>query len=333
MTMPEITLTSGLAFKAEPEMSILEAAAKAGVVLPYSCKTGRCSTCKCKVVRGETRVLVAETGLSEQEKREGWILSCARSAAAEVVLEASDLGGITLPPNRTLPCRISSLDRLASDVIRVGLRLPPTADFDYVPGQYIDVIGHGGIRRSYSVANACRHDKQLELHVRAVDGGVMSRYWFNEAKANDLLRLNGPHGTFFLRNAPEIDVVFLATGTGIAPVKAILESMIELPEMQRPRSVVVFWGGRTPEDLYFDVASLPGNHIYVPVLSRAGADWSGVRGHVQQALLDSQLDLSNCAVYACGSGAMIRGAKEALTQAGLPSGRFYSDEFVCSATN
>ena len=222
---------------------------------------------------------------------------------------------------------------LAPDVMRVVLRLPPTAEFSFIPGQYIDVIGPSGVRRSYSLANASFADKKLELHIRSVDGGVMSQYWFGQAKTNDLLRLNGPLGTFFLRDVSGLDLVFLATGTGIAPIKAMLESMRYFAAQQQPRSVTVLWGGRTPQDLYFDAAGMPGRFKFLPVLSRADGHWSGARGHVQQALLVALPDLSQAAVYACGSDAMIRDAQTTLTAACLPSNRFYSDAFVCSAEN
>ena len=331
--MKTITLSSGKTFNIESRVSILEAAERHAISLPYSCKTGRCSTCKCKVIAGETEALHEEVGLSPSEKADGWILSCVRTAVTDVSLDVEDLGGVVLPEAKTLPCRINSIDKLAPDVLRVVLRLPPTADFSFIPGQYIDVIGPGGVRRSYSLANASFADKQLELHIRAVHGGAMSQYWFEQAKANDLLRLNGPLGTFFLRDVAGLDLVFLATGTGIAPVKAMLESMQGLDAEKQPCSVTLFWGGRTPQDLYFDVAGIAGAFNFVPVLSRADAQWTGARGHVQQALLSVLPDLSQAAVYACGSDAMIRDAQTTLTAAGLPNNRFYSDAFVCSAAN
>lgn len=330
--MKTITLSSGKTFNIETGISILEAAERYAISLPYSCKTGRCSTCKCKAVAGDTEALQEEVGLTATEKADGWILSCVRTAVTDLSLDVEDLGSVVLPEAKTLPCRINSIDKLASDVVRVLLRLPPTADFSFIPGQYIDVIGPSGVRRSYSLANASFASKQLELHIRAVDSGVMSQYWFGQAKANDLLRLSGPLGTFFLRDVAGLDLVFLATGTGIAPVKAMLESMSDLAVEKQPRSVTVFWGGRTPQDLYFDVAAIPGRFDFVPVLSRADTQWTGARGHVQQAVLSMLPDLSHAAVYACGSDAMIRDAQITLTVAGLPSKRFYSDAFVCSAT-
>lgn len=327
-----VRLRSGAEFESPRNTPILAAAAKSNISLPYSCKTGRCSTCKCKVIAGETEALQEEVGLTAAEKADDWILTCVRTAVTDLSLDVEDLGGVVSPEAKTLPCRINSIENLAPDVVRVALRLPPTTEFSFIPGQYIDVIGPGGVRRSYSLANASFADKQLELHIRAVDGGAMSQYWFGQAKANDLLRLNGPLGTFFLRDVAGLDLVFLATGTGIAPVKAMLESMRDFAAEQQPRSVRVLWGGRTPRDLYFDVTGMSGRFKFVPVLSRADVQWLGARGHVQQALLAELQDLSEAAVYACGSDAMIRDAQTTLTAAGLPSNRFYSDAFVCSAT-
>ncbi|MET0107016.1 MAG: FAD-binding oxidoreductase [Sedimenticola sp.] len=330
--MPSIKLSNGTRFDSEPGESLLDAASRASVVMAYSCGTGRCSSCKCKVIEGKSTALHEELGLSEREKADGWVLSCVRSAISDMSLEVEDLGGLTIPQIKTLPCRIHALERLATDVIKVVLRLPPTSEFSFLPGQYIDVIAQGGIRRSYSLANASAVDNLLELHIRAVPGGLMSEYWFRQAKVNDLLRLNGPLGTFFLREMAGLDLVFLATGTGIAPVKSMLESIEILPIENKPRSITVYWGGRKPSDLYWDVNSIKGVHRYVPVLSRAGSDWSGAKGYVQQVLLAEISDLSETVVYACGSNAMIHSAKDLLLTAGLPEQNFLSDAFVCSSS-
>ena len=326
-----VSLGSGRHFEAAPQVSIVDAALQAGITLPYSCRTGRCSTCRCKVVSGETSALSAETGLTAQEQADGWILGCVRTAITDVVLEVDTLDGLALPVARTLPCRIATSERVAPDVLRIMLRLPPSVAFAFLPGQYLEVIGPGGIRRSYSLAADNPAGAPLEVHVREVEGGVMSDYWFHHARDNDLLRLHGPLGTFVLRDVAGIDLILLATGTGIAPVKAILESLPALAAADAPRSVTVLWGGRTPADHYLDIAALPGTHRFIPVLSRAHGAWTGARGHVQDVLLTLQPDLRDAAVYACGSDAMIHGARDALLQAGLPAARFHSDAFVCSA--
>ena len=331
--MHAITTSSGRRYDAKPDESLLDAALRQGVVLDYSCRTGRCSSCKGRVRSGETVAAHDELGLNAEEKAQGFILTCVRQACGPVELEIEDLGDVVLPEAKTLPCRIQSIDRPSADVVRVMLRLPPTAALDFLPGQYIDVIGAEGLRRSYSVANAPRADKKIELHVREVPGGAMSQYWFQQAKANDLLRLRGPLGTFFLREQAGKDLVMLATGTGIAPVKAILEGLSTQPAEAQPRSVTVYWGGRYPKDLYWQPRELPGQPTlrFVPVLSRADDSWTGARGHVQDAMLRDHAYLADMLVYACGSDAMINGAQSQLHAAGLPARQFHSDAFVCSA--
>lgn len=331
--MPQVVLNSGVTFYSRGGDTILDAALRAGIALPYSCKTGRCSACRCKVISGETSQLMPDAVLSDTERLDGWILGCIHSAKTDLFLEIEDMGGFVIPPVKTLPCRISEVRLLTIDVVQVLLRLPPATDFRYLPGQHIEIIGPNGIRRSYSLANAGFAEKSLELHIRYVQGGVMSDYWFKRAKPNDLLRLNGPLGTFFLRDTAGIDLLFLVTGTGIAPVKAMLESLSNIPTDQMPKSVTVLWGGRKPEDFYFDVSHLPIHHTYIPVLSRSLDGWTGDKGYIQDVLLDTDPDLSNAAVYACGSDAMIHSAKARLVAAGLPVKRFFSDAFVSSGIN
>lgn len=331
--MFSVLLTNGSRFVIEGKESLLDAALRNKLFFPYSCRTGRCGVCRCKVISGSTSVMQTEAGLTDEERSDGWVLSCSRGVESDLVVVTDELCSISLPVTKIAPCRISQIERVAPDVVRVFLRLPPRFDFSFFPGQYIDVIGVGGIRRSYSLASADLANKVLELHIRAVDGGAMSEYWFKRAKVDDLLRVVGPMGTFFLRDTADIDLIFLATGTGIAPVKAILESISTLSNDKRPRSVSVFWGGRSTVDLYFDVTGIYGQFQYVPVLSRPAAGWSGGKGYVQDVLLAMSPDLSSATVYACGSDSMIHSARKVLVEAGLSPKRFYSDAFVCSGTN
>jgi CDP-4-dehydro-6-deoxyglucose reductase len=269
-------------------------------------------------------------GLLQKEKDEGWILTCVRSAATNVEIEIDDLGDVILPKPALLPCRVNSINKVSKHVVCVGLRLPPSSNFKILPGQYVDIIGPKGVRRSYSVANHVS-DNILEFHIAEVDGGCLSEYWFGKAEINDLLRLNGPLGTFFLRSIKGKDIVFLATGTGYAPIKAMIESVKLLAPEEHPKSLTVFWGGRTLDDLYIDPSADHALLRYVPVLSRPAADWEGQRGYVQDAFLNEHPDLSNCVVYACGSEKMIRSSCEILVKAGLSEKQFFSDAFLSSA--
>lgn len=329
--MSIIRISSGRAFESNNDESLLDAALRADVTLPYSCRSGRCSTCKGRLISGVTTAMQTELGLSQIERDAGWILTCVRAARSDADIEIADLGDVHLFPTKTLPCRVQSLELLAPDVMKVTLRFPPSSDFEFSPGQSVDVLGRDGHRRSYSIANAPNSRKTIDLHIRQVAGGVMSRYWFGEAKVSDLLRIRGPNGTFFLRDISERDLVFLATGTGIAPVIAILEGLSSQPAAL-PRSVSVYWGGRTRADIYCDVSSPGMNLSFIPVLSRGDDSWEGARGHVQNVLLQTPPDWSRATVYACGSELMVKDAREELQKAGLLPQQFYSDAFVCSST-
>ena len=329
--MPTVTLANSKQYEAPSGTSLLDAALSAGLVLEHSCKTGRCSSCKARVVSGRTERLRPEEVLGALDAEQGWILTCARAAVDDVTLDIEDLGDLADYPARTWPARIQQIERVLDDVVKVTLRLPPTAKLRYLPGQYINVLGPDGLKRAYSIANAAPGTVgPVELHIRAVEGGAMSAYWFGRAQANDLLRLHGPLGTFFLRDAAGEHVVFLATGTGIAPVKAMLEQLATMPGDKRPASVTVYWGCRHPQEHYWAPADDGLPVRFVPVASRPQEGWSGARGHVQNVFMADAPDLSRTWVYACGSNDMIESAQRQLLAAGLPARRFHSDAFVVS---
>jgi CDP-4-dehydro-6-deoxyglucose reductase len=333
-----VTLANGRTFAALPGLSLLDAAAASGLTLEHGCRTGRCGSCKATVTQGRTAVLRDETSLTAAEREAGVVLTCARGVDTDLTLAIDDLG---LPPGlapRVVPARIDALQRLADDVLRVTLRLPPNQPLAFAAGQYVDVTAPNGVRRSYSMAQPPAVTNRIELQIRRVEGGAMSDWWFSHAKQNDLVRLRGPLGTFFLRETAGVDLVFLATGTGIAPIRSMLAQLAGLDDAsQRPASVRVFWGGRTPADLYLDPtdglaradATVPASLAYTPVLSRADAAWAGARGHVQQVLLGGDTTIGpQTRVYACGSPAMIDGARASLVAAGLAPRHFHSDAFV-----
>lgn len=328
--MPVVELSNRKRFNCDENLSILESAQQANLTLEYSCRTGRCGVCKAHVEQGQTEILTPESGLDSAEIKQGYILTCCRTALSDIKLDIEDLGMLAGIKKQILPCRIDTIEHLSCDVIGITLRIPPTSQLDYLPGQYIDVIGSEGIRRSYSIANAPREDGKINLQIRKVEQGVMSRYWFETAKQNDLLRFEGPLGTFCHRETPKANLLFLATGTGIAPVKAMLEQMAKDTSRYQQHVIHVYWGGRTTEDLYWQPA-FPGLNLrYVPVLSRQAKDWSGKTGYVQDMVMQDNIELSDTAVYACGSEAMIHSAQRQLVDAGLNAKYFYSDAFVSS---
>lgn len=329
--MSTVHLANDKRFEAAGDVSILAAARSAGVVLEYSCATGRCGTCKARVVRGSTVSIGDDSGLHVDERRDGFVLTCTSAAASDLELDIEDVSELADIQVRTLPCRVDAIERVAPDVVQVRLRFPPNSALRYLAGQYVDVIGPGGTRRSYSIANAANASGKVDLQIREVEGGVLSGYWFSTCAANDLLRIEGPKGTFFLRDVAGLDLVLLATGTGIAPVKALLEDLAQRPAEARPRSTTLYWGGRVEKDHYWQPAVEGVELRFVPVLSRAGDAWTGRRGHVHLALLQDRPDLANAVIYACGSQAMIDSAHAASLAAGLPARKFFSDAFVSSS--
>ena len=327
--MSAILLRNGTTFSSLDDQSILESARHQGIVLEHSCRTGRCGVCKSRLVNGETEILLTEESLTPEAKSDGFILTCCRTAKTDLELDVEDLGELADLNVGIMPCRIDSLQMLSDDVVEVVLRTPLTSKLKYLPGQYVNMIGKNGLRRSYSIANTPREDGKITLQIRKVKQGEMSHYWFEEAKAEDLLRMEGPLGTFCLRSNKATQLVFLATGTGVAPVKAMLEQLATISSANPYSRIFLYWGGRTEQDIYWqpDFQSLP--LTFTPVLSRA-ANWQGRKGYVQQAVIDDCLDLNNAVVYACGSEAMINSAYRQLTLAGLKNNHFYSDAFVSS---
>lgn len=325
-----VTLGNGRIFNADATTSILDAARAEGIVLEYSCRTGRCGVCKAHLVSGETTVLRPEAeSLTADEAAQSLILTCCRAAAGPVVLDIEPLDRMAGLEIRTVPARIVSIERVAPDIVTVVLRTPPATPLHFLPGQYVDVLA-AGVRRSYSLANAPRADGLLEFIVKRYPGGVLSEYWFERAQANDLIRIEGPFGTFFLRDEGPRDIVFLATGTGIAPVKALLEELAADPGRADRHRLSVFWGNREAENFVWDPVALGLDVGFHHLLSGPDGTWAGKRGYVQDAAINAGIDPEDTVVYACGSNAMIASARAALLALGLAPKRFFSDAFVSS---
>ena len=323
--LPSITLANGVVFQCGVDQTILEAARKSKVAIEHSCNSGRCGVCVVPVLHGETSVIKPESSLTLDEHNSGRILTCCRAPVSDIFLDIDDLGDIGLNPVVILPCRIDSLKPMNNDVIQVTLRVPPNSKFKFIAGQYINLI-EKGIRRSYSLANAARLDGKLQIQVKKVNQGLMSEYLFTRARQNDLLRLEGPLGTFSYRADESENVILMATGTGIAPIKSIIESLGKSPDEKK---IYIVWGGRVLEDLYLDLSAVKLKHTFVPVLSREEIE-NVYFGYVQDAVLGLGLDLKKTTVYACGSEVMIKDACDVLVRNGLRRKRFYSDAFVSS---
>lgn len=328
--MYQLVLANARQFSCKQDDTILDAAIAAGMVLEHSCRTGKCGVCKAQVLSGSTQIKQEETALDAEQQAAGYILTCCRQITADTELDIEDLGELGHLQTLTLPARIDSTELLSKDVIRIVLRLPPNNALKILSGQYIDVMGPDNLRRSYSIANYFVQGGKIELHIRKVEHGKMSQYWFENAKANDLLRIEGPHGTFCLRDKPQSQIIFLATGTGMAPIKSLLEYLDQQPELLNGKHLSIYWGGRTQDDIYWQPQMKNIQFDFFPVLSRAGDTWQGLRGYVQDRVIDAHPQMQECVVYACGSPQMIDSASRLFATKGLGARNFLSDAFVSS---
>lgn len=314
--------------RSEAGVSILDLALNQGLVLEHSCKMGLCGVCKAQVIDGQTKTIIDELALNEDEQKSGFILTCCRYAVEDVYLQLEDLPQLANITVQTLPVRIDSLEQMSDSIISIILRFPPTVSFNFLEGQYIDVIESAILKRSYSIASSSSNN-QVSLLIKMVKGGLMSDYWFNKAVVNDLLRIEGPKGTFFLRNA-DCPLVFLATGTGIAPIMSILNRLDEDEAFIQLHDIYLFWGNRKPEDFIWKPKFKKLKVKMEYVLSVKQGQWLGEIGFVQDVALSKIKDITKFDVYASGSHNMILTAKQAFFEAGLNESSFYSDSFVQS---
>ncbi len=328
---------SGRQFVAEAGETLLDAALRQGLTLPYGCTDGACGACKGKVLSGDVdHGKALPHALTDNDKADGLTLYCCASARSDLVIECKQISSATDIPVKTLPSRIEKLERLAPDVIELHLRLPTNERLQFWAGQYIDILLKDGKKRSYSLANAPHDDAVLQLHVRHVPGGLFTDRLFSTMKLRDILRFNGPHGSFYLREESTGPMILIAGGTGFAPIKAIVEHAIA-ERCERP--IFIYWGAKARVDLYQNAlaekwAAEHGNIRYVPVLSEPAAtdNWGGRTGFVHRAVLADFPDLAGYQAYACGAPVMIDAARRDFVAQGLPEEEFFSDAFSFAAS-
>ncbi len=338
MTYQITVQPSGRQFSAEADETLLDAALRQNVLLPYGCKDGACGACKGKLLAGSVDLGDAPLpALKDEDRAAGLILFCCAKPTSDLSIECKQVSNIGQFPVKTLPGRIEKFEKLAPDVVEIHLRLPASEELQFFAGQYIDILLKDGRKRSFSLANAPRADKLLELHIRHVPNGLFTTQVFTTMKARDILRFSGPHGSFFLRTESTKPIILLAGGTGFAPMKGIVEQAIA-DGCTRP--IHLYWGAKAKADLYMNdlpeqwAAAHP-NIKYVPVLSEPAADnqWNGRTGFVHQAVLADFPDLSGYQVYACGSPVMVDIAKKEFVELNkLPEEEFFADAFTFSTT-
>jgi CDP-4-dehydro-6-deoxyglucose reductase len=328
---------SGRSFGVNAEEPILAAAIRQGIGMPYGCKDGACGSCKCMKLEGTVvHGPHQRKALSEEEEAAGFILTCCGVPHRDVVLESRQVTDESAVPVRKMPSRVLSLEKKSHDVMVVRLQLPANDVLRYHAGQYIEFILRDGARRSYSMANAPHNGPPVELHVRHMPGGKFTDHVFTAMKEKEILRVEGPFGSFYLREDSEKPMVLLASGTGFAPIKALIEHM---QHKGITRDATLYWGGRRPADLYMEdwvqgkLAEMP-NLKYVPVISNALPEdnWTGRTGFVHKAVLEDFPDLSGHQVYACGAPIVVDSARaEYETLAQLAPEDFFADSFTTEA--
>jgi CDP-4-dehydro-6-deoxyglucose reductase, E3 len=332
MTFKTTIQPSGHSFPIEAHETILEAALKNGYTLPYSCRDGVCGTCKGKVVSGQVDYgKHQESTLSESEKATGMALFCCAKPLSNLTIECREVTAVKDIPVKTMPCRVHKMEKPAPDVMVLLLKLPTNERLQFLAGQYIDILLKDQKPRSFSLANAPHNDEYLELHIRNITGGAFTHHVFEVMKERDILRFQGPLGTFFLREDTEKPIIFVASGTGFAPIKAIVEHALYIG-MKRPMHF--YWGGRKLADLYLlDMAKQWESKgiKFTPVLSEALPEdaWQGRTGFVHRAVMEDYSDLSEHEVYVCGAPIVVEAAhRDFTTQCKLPNEAFFSDAFT-----
>lgn len=331
--MFKVVLADGTEFSAKGGQSVLSSARDAGVYLSSGCNSGTCGSCNTRLISGVCRDLKSNE-LTAHDSANSEVLTCQVTPGSHLQISATNLTRLRGINSSVLPCRIDKLDFLSESLVSVEVRLPPTAHFEFIAGQFVNLINAAGISRQYSIATAPREHQQnrLTFLIRRYPDGKLSDYWFKEARVDDLLRLEGPFGTFFLRDSDDLDsCIFLATGTGIAPIRSILHEMQGTGSFQRYKSIRVYFGCRNTDEFFFDASEfLPEFVEFFLILSRSDSTYHRT-GYVQHAALEDEPDLKGAGVYACGSSDMINSARKLLLSRGLPANRWFSDAFLSAS--
>lgn len=318
-------------FPTRPDDTVLSAGLRAGLAMPYGCRNGLCGMCKARLLSGDITYRREPAGLTAAEIAAGFILCCQAIPKNNPVLELEIGQQAQSIPVRRMPTRVESIQRLNHDVLQLTLKVPESIRFAFMAGQYVDFILPDGRHRSFSLANAPQQDNRIELHIRHIDGGRFTGELFDHLKQNDIFRIEGPLGNFYLRDNSARPVILLAGGTGFAPTKSIIEDTIA---RGIPRLIYLYWGARSREDLYQHDLALSwcrrySNIQYIPVLSnpRPHDNWAGRTGYVHDAVAKDFPDLNGYEVYGSGPPAMVYAGQEVFLKQGLPRENYFSDAF------
>jgi NAD(P)H-flavin reductase/ferredoxin len=329
-------IPSGHKMMANEGETILEAALRQGLNLPYQCRDGACGSCKGKILRGSVDYGTFQKDvLSETEKAQGLALFCCAKPLSDLSIECHEVNELMTFPIKSIKFIVKKMEQVAQDVMLLELQPESATRMDFLAGQYVAVLLENGTRRSFSIANAPHEAERLQLHIRLVEGGKFTSHVFNEMKEGDALQVEGPLGTFFLHEESDKPLIFMAGGTGFAPVKSMLEHAFQLG---LKRSMVLYWGVKSQDDLY--LAALPEqwqqeheNFKFIPVLSapKSESEWHGRTGYVHDAILQDYQALDSYQIYACGPPLMIEAGREPFGAKGLPLDQYFTDAFLITA--
>lgn len=326
-------------FMTNPGETILDAALRDHRIYPYGCRSGVCGACKSTLVTGKVDYGDYEDFvLSDEEIEQGKLLLCQATPLENVVIDVDEIMSGQNIQIKMLPCRVARLEKLADDVMQVFLTLPKSQQFNFIPGQYIDIMLKDGQRRSFSIANLPQqlNDQGLELHIRHVPDGHFTPKVFNAMRVRDLLRFEGPFGTYFLQSDPDTPIIMVAGGTGFSPVKGLIEQALSTNPAQR---IHLFWGARDEQDLYLNElatkwARVHPNFIYTPVLSDStSGSWNGASGWVHETVVASYKMFAGVDVYASGPPVMVDAVRDSMSTRGMHSERFFFDSFTYAPPN
>ena len=323
-------IPSGHQFFVEEDEAILDGALRSGLAFPYGCRGGACGSCMGKLVQGTIDYGDDEPmALGEEDEAAGQALFCISRATSDLEIEMCEVGAVEDIPIRLLDAVVTGMTQLNEEVMEIALSLENDERLQYLAGQYVDFILRDGRRRAFSIANAPHDDTCLTFHVRHIRGGRFTDHVFSDMQIGEKVHVEGPLGTFFMREESSRPMLMLATGTGFGPLKAMIEHAIA---EQASRPIHLYWGVRNQADLYCNAmacewAERNSNIHYIPVLSRPEHDWQGRTGYVQDAVAADFTDLSDYEMYACGHPDMIYSAREALLKNGIDSDRCFSDAF------
>ena len=331
------TVPCGHRLTAREGETVLEAALRQGLSLPYVCRDGACGVCKGRILKGAVDYGTYQEGvLTEIEKAEGKALFCCAKPLSDLDIECHEVDKLRQFPIKTMKFRVRKMEQAAPDVMLLELLPEGGEQMNFIAGQYVAIQLEEGVKRSYSIANPPHEPEHLQLHIRMVEGGKFTSHVFNGMKEGDVLQVEGPYGNFSLHENNDKPIIFMSGGCGFGAIKGMVEHAFNIG-LKRP--MTLYWGARTPADLYSDLPEKwqreHDNFKFIPVLSEPKQEhgWQGRTGLVHEAILQDYERLDEYQIYACGSPGMVEASRAPFMARGLPEDQYFSDAFTVACYN